>query len=277
MSNLSQHIKSAEAKWLVPVKQQLISLYHNVHLPSHDISHHERVWDFCKQLMAEINSYGECIDDNLVEQLLVASLFHDTGLIKDKSEKHGYQSRIFCVNFFEQNPKLQLNDIECVLHAIEHHDDKSLKAQPGIVQKPSTDILTLLSTADDLDAFGYVGVFRYLEIYLLRGIAFKAIPKMVMDNITNRLTNFSNNYSMLSSFHDNQVNRYYITHRFYSELALEQAGSFPGDYSSITELLVKHLVNDKNDVKTAITHGLLSLQSPVLIDFFISLKEELEL
>ena len=29
---------------------------------------------------------------------------------------------------------------------------------------------TILSVADDLDAFGFTGIYRYLEIYLTRGI-----------------------------------------------------------------------------------------------------------
>jgi hypothetical protein len=31
-------------------------------------------------------------------------------------------------------------------------------------------MLTILSVADDLDAFGYIGIYRYIEIYLERGI-----------------------------------------------------------------------------------------------------------
>ena len=32
------------------------------------------------------------------------------------------------------------------------------------------DLLTVLSVADDLDAFGFTGIYRYSEIYLTRGI-----------------------------------------------------------------------------------------------------------
>ena len=31
-------------------------------------------------------------------------------------------------------------------------------------------LLTILSVADDLDAFGFIGIYRYSEIYLTRGI-----------------------------------------------------------------------------------------------------------
>lgn len=277
MSTLNQHIKRAEAKWLNHIEQHLKVLYKEVHLPSHDMYHHLRVWRICKKLMWEIDSFGHQIDSDTPEQLLVASMFHDTGLILDKSEKHGYQSRILCKNFIAQNPKIQVNNLDFVLDAIEHHDDKSVKIQPEIIQNPPKDILTLLSTADDLDAFGYVGVFRYLEIYLLRGVSLNDIPRKVLKNLNNRIINFSNNYSMLKGFHKNQVDRCAITQRFYGGLESEYASKHAGDLSFITELLVKHLVNDKEDIKTVITHGLLSLQSSVLIDFFISLKEELEL
>ena len=34
----------------------------------------------------------------------------------------------------------------------------------------NNDLLTILSVSDDLDAFGYIGIYRYTEIYLTRGI-----------------------------------------------------------------------------------------------------------
>ncbi len=36
-------------------------------------------------------------------------------------------------------------------------------------KRGSNDLLTVLSVADDLDAFGFAGIYRYSEIYLMTG------------------------------------------------------------------------------------------------------------
>ena len=50
------------------------------------------------------------------------------------------------------------------------HDDKEGPARTLAQAGEQTGILTVLSIADDLDAMGVIGIYRYIEIYLKRNI-----------------------------------------------------------------------------------------------------------
>jgi len=52
----------------------------------------------------------------------------------------------------------------------------------------------VLSVADDLDAFGYTGIFRYSEIYLERKISFREIGIRIRENARNRFENFEKHF-----------------------------------------------------------------------------------
>ena len=58
------------------------------------------------------------------------------------------------------------------------------------IQQPENDLLNILSVADDLDAFGYTGIYRYSEIYLTRGISPKEIGNLIRENASRRYHNF---------------------------------------------------------------------------------------
>ena len=208
-----------EDNWYSLLLSHIESLYLNHHLPSHDVGHHQRVWGYVKELLEEIDSKGIEVSNQLIEQAIVASFFHDTGLLLDNSERHGYKSRLICEQFFKENPKPAIQGLEEVLKAIEHHDDKTLKIKNDVENNvTSVDLLTLISTADDLDAFGLVGVYRYWEIYSLRGVPKSEIPQRVIINLTNRLENFKGYFSYLENFVIHQEKRYTKTLNFYSTL-----------------------------------------------------------
>jgi HD superfamily phosphohydrolase YqeK len=68
-----------------------------------------------------------------------------------------------------------------VLEAIGQHDDvrkerKSLEAK-------------ILFDCDNIDAFGAVGVFRYLDVYTRRGWSLKRVAKHVYKNVQQRFRN----------------------------------------------------------------------------------------
>ena len=98
--------------------------------------------------------------------------------------------------------------MESILHAIEHHDDKAListrKLRPGEVPG----LLTLLSASDDLDAFGNIGIYRYAEIYLVRGISPENLPRRIARNVKNRFDNLENTFGYLEDFILVQEKRY---------------------------------------------------------------------
>ncbi len=201
MISVNAQIQQAEKKWLPAIDRFLVALYEGFHLPSHDIAHHYRVWKYAKQLLSTL-CLNSKIADFTTEQTLVACLFHDTGLTVDMSEKHGHESKVICEQFLKQNPNLLLLNAQMVLSAIEHHDNKSLKNQSSISSTFS--LVDIVSVADDLDAFGLVGVFRYIEIYSLRGIPVQDMAAKVLPNLENRFANFImlfRNYPPIIEYH----------------------------------------------------------------------------
>lgn len=178
-------IGSAELKWKNKIIRYISALYKGHWLPSHDISHHQRVWENACELCSESESQSH--DEYFYEKLIIACFFHDTGLLKDRSEIHGRFSREFCEVFLSENAELIHFEINALLEAIEYHDDKSYE---GHQHRNSDELYKLLAIADDLDALGAIGVYRYIEIYLLREINRKDIPAEILSNVKLRFDNF---------------------------------------------------------------------------------------
>ena len=61
----------------------------------------------------------------------------------------------------------------------------------GIRKGEQPGILPVLSAADDLDALGIIGIYRYTEIYLLRGIEPEKLGRLVLENVRHRLQNLA--------------------------------------------------------------------------------------
>jgi HD superfamily phosphodiesterase len=275
MSSLTNQISFAEEKWLPSISDFLNELYRDVHLPSHDASHHFRVWGYCKELLYEIEKSGESLLSINIDDALIACAFHDTGLISNKSESHGSDSIKFCEQFLNKYPNLQVKNLMGILNAIELHDDKSLKAKDS----NAISLPKLITTADDLDAFGLVGVFRYIEIYALRGISLDEIPSRVIDNVTNRFNSFQINFSFLDDYVAKQNLRFLVTKQFFIDL--DQKVNFDnnakGDLKPIAMHLAKGLLEEKLDVKSVIAYGIMNSHSAKEINFYMDLKDELNL
>jgi hypothetical protein len=189
-------------------------------LPSHDHLHHDRVWKNARSLLHLLDARGISPDPFLPGQLLLACFFHDTGLTVTAGEKHGRESRRICHEFFRKHKNrftgYPEEALEKVLHAIEFHDDKSRKrvshgAEPGL--------LALLSAADDMDAFGLMGIYRYAEIYLLRGIHSERLPGRVSANVKTRFENLRQAFGYLDNFIAEQEQRFRQVYDFYLRLA----------------------------------------------------------
>ena len=85
--------------------------------------------------------------------------------------------------------------------------------------------MRLLSTSDDLDAFGYTGIYRYAEIYLCRGIRPRELPVLIVENLNNRFNNLKSIFKSLPHFIDRQEIRYRITCEFYLGLSVANAAA----------------------------------------------------
>ena len=216
MQKIDEYIQQAEQKWLFALSNYCKNLFKDTNIPSHDHSHHLRVWEYSKEILEAISSSFE-ISYSLVESCLIASLFHDVGLTKTLSESHGLESKKICIQYFEENDIPKPDRFNEILYAIENHDDKDYRIQN---QKPDS-LLSILCNADDLDAFGRIGIIRYTEIYLLRGINLNELPKSVISNINKRFLNFERTYQKVAQLYQKHQQRYLTTKKFFEELKQE--------------------------------------------------------
>jgi HD superfamily phosphodiesterase len=222
MEALKESIREAEQTWMLPLLNHCHKIFSDVFLPSHDHLHHYRVWSYAKDLMLMLEEAGCNIPLQLPEQLILAAFFHDTGLIRTHDEKHGLESRRQCTEFFMLGEHPVPDAFPEILDAIEHHDDKTFRGQT-ITEEPDRLLLSLLGTSDDLDAFGYTGIYRYAEIYLLRKFNPADLPVRILGNLTHRFNNLNCLFDPLPHFVDRQKIRYWITYEFYAGLMADMA------------------------------------------------------
>jgi HD superfamily phosphodiesterase len=158
-------IVNIESKWLKELYDYNYNLFSNKHIPSHNQSHHLRVWHNAKSLAMALDANQDLIlTEEKLECLIIATFFHDTGITKTLDEKHGKAGKELCFKFLQKTNIDIPKGINEALTAIEFHENK----EHDNIVKDKTSILAILSTADDMDAFGATGVYRYAEIYLMR-------------------------------------------------------------------------------------------------------------
>jgi hypothetical protein len=229
--------------------------------------------------MAQSSVYIDTKPEINAEQLLIASLFHDTGLTVDNSEKHGFISAKICKEFFTQNPNLQVDNLDMILFAIEHHDDKSAKVNGFKDLSPELQLTRLLSTSDDLDAFGIVGVYRYIEIYFLRGNALEVIPQKVLPNMASRFKNFRKLIIDDSAFAQFHAKRYHDAVNFFKNLDFElcKLGKAKGEHDYFARSIISNIIEKKHSIDQTISYEINSQKQGVVLDWFKQLKNEVEL
>ena len=180
---LSQLIVSAEKKYKNKLEDFFSDLHISTNLSSHGIDHHKRVWSYGKELLNQPEIGKVICESSFAEKLIIACYLHDAGMSVDPGPSHGVQSRIICGQFLKMY-NLPENIFIDVLDAIENHDNKDYSSYQ------SGPLLAILSVADDLDAFGFTGVFRYLEIYLTRNKPIGDLGHLIIENVGRRYNNF---------------------------------------------------------------------------------------
>ncbi|NOU19986.1 MAG: HD domain-containing protein [Bacteroidales bacterium] len=278
MELLLEKINSSEQKWLKPLYKHSKSLFQNTHLPSHDAEHHLRVWLHCRGLFIELHKAGIKTTHDSIDKAIVACFFHDAGLTLNVGEQHGFLGRKICEDFFKNNHNFQVPDLSEVLDVIEKHDDKSKKEISAVTPYTMKTILRLVSAADDLDALGYIGVFRYIEIYLKRGIPDSEIPKKVTTNLKNRFSNFLSTYSGLPKFSERQKIRYKETFDFFTELDgyFSQKTEIPDSQLTVFKILKESLVEKRLGIDETIEETLRINTKGYPLWYFSKLRNELE-
>jgi HD superfamily phosphodiesterase len=266
-------IESAEKQYKQILEDFFISVYNEKSLSSHGIDHHRRVWNYSKELLELIPLKNIAKTSQLASELIIASYLHDIGMLVDPGVKHGGHSRDLCVQFLIKN-NLPQNDWQVVLEAIENHDNKDYTSNTSM-----NELLKILSVADDLDAFGYTGIFRYSEIYLTRGIDPKKIGYMIRENAEKRFGNFVKAFGSDSAIVQKHKERYNILYDFFSKYN-EQLPNYhfgesnPSGFCGMIEIIL-FMMNNGLQLKNFFTEQEKYSKDPVILWYFSELASEL--
>ena len=270
--DITRSIESAEKQYKQILEEFFTSVFNEVVLPSHGIDHHRRVWNYARELVQLIPLKNTGRNLSLTSNLIIACYLHDIGMSVDPGVKHGKISKKLCKRFLKQY-HLHEKDYGDVLDAIEFHDNKDYTDE-----FTGNELLRILSISDDLDAFGYTGVFRYLEIYLKRNFNLEKIGDLIRDNAAKRYDNFANSFTSFNELVLKHRKRYEILDNFFRKYN-EQLPSYhfgtlnPYGYCGVVELFIQ-MKNTSIELKELIkTFG--NSGDPVIKSYFSGLKKEL--
>jgi len=184
-------IDRAETTWLEVLFENAKTVFQDNTLPSHDHTHHMRVWNLCKILLREISTFNSSIDFSLVEGTLIAAFFHDLGMASSTREDHGRLGSERCLWWFRDRGSVRPERFEEITRAIELHDRKEEQIYKAFNRESPPEILGILSVADDLEAMGTIGIYRYAEIYLKRSIPLEELGTRILENVRTRFKHLS--------------------------------------------------------------------------------------
>ena len=273
--DLTGSIVSAEKEFKQILEAFFISVYTEKDLSSHGIDHHRRVWNYAKDLIRLIPLNNNIQIRRLPAEAIIACYLHDIGMAVDQGPKHGKQSRDLCKTFFSENKIPDKNWLD-VLEAIENHDNKDY-----ISNAKRNELLTVLTVADDLDAFGLIGIFRYSEIYLAREIGFERIGYMIRENARKRYDNFIKAFGSFDELVVKHWERYYLLDMFFTKynnqlpsylFGTNQPSGFCGVVEIIENIMQNHLY-----LKDFYTEPQKHTSDPLILWYLTELKSELSL
>lgn len=271
--NVELSILSAENSFIPALEEFFSSVYDESSLPSHGIDHHRRVWNYAKELLIYILQKEEITDPDFVEKLLIACYLHDIGMAVDPGERHGVHSRRLCEQFLTTINR-DLSDYQDVLAAIDNHDNKEYRGS-----QTNNKLLLILSVADDLDAFGYTGIYRYLEICISRENDQVEVGNHILENVQKRYNNFILSFGYADELVQTQKIRFNIIRNFFmnynrSVSSYSFSGSNPYGYCGIYEIIFK-MQAEKKIVKDWLKEPVNFLNDEIITDFFRGLIKEL--
>lgn len=220
---LSVIVSKEEEKNLKALESFFIRKWADTNLPSHDLQHHRRVWNNIKEILNHCIEPG--IDRARISNLLMAAFLHDIGMARNQGIRHGINGKKAAEEYISLS-RLKREDYEDALYAIEFHDNKSYN-----VNSDNNPVLTILSVADDLDAFGTTGIWRYMEIYRARGIPEDIIGYRILENAASRFENFESFSSDKPVLFQKHRERYNVLKRYFENynrnIAKPEAGPEP--------------------------------------------------
>lgn len=269
---LSEKIASSETKYKKILEEFFRGIFEVSFLPSHGLDHHRRVWHYAKEILDQIADQGAEIDQVFSDKLIITCFLHDSGMVVDQGFRHGNEGGKICERFLLEN-NLYPDEFSDVLHAIENHDDKDYTG----ITKPG-ELLTILSVADDLDAFGFIGIYRYLEIYIARNKPLQELGYLIIENSENRFHHFLRTYGFYKELVGKHAKRYDIINSFFNSYN-EQVALYRFDNKLVTghcgvaEIIMQILEGNKSfpDINSMAN----SYPDPVIQWFFVELNNEL--
>lgn len=205
-------IKRVEKKWLKILFAHLRNEFSKNPVPSHDHTHHYRVWLLAKEVIELLNENGFIFSFSDLEKIIISVFFHDIGLTVTHDPSHGKESRVKCEKFLSNN-KLFHENMNDLLFAIENHDEKTYLKEKS---EKINSVYSILTISDDLDAYGAIGVYRYLEIYSMRKIPIPENSEKVLENLSGRFNYFENQFGNFEYFFEKHKERQQFTYNFYS-------------------------------------------------------------
>jgi len=271
--DLTDKILSAERKFKKPLEEFFTMIWGNTHLASHDIEHHRRVWHYSGELLAQIDPLVLTPRADFPEKLIIACYLHDIGMSEDPGPGHGKQGSEKCREFLLSN-NLSTSENQDVLDAIENHDKKG-----NIDPNNGNTLQVILSVADDLDAFGYIGIYRYSEIYLTRGVPRRLIGHRIRENARKRYLNFLAIFGDCKEIIERHRPRYSLLDNFFTSYNQESEGYNFNDNNPSGHCGVIDLISEITDNKTSLEKILSAPQrfsgDPVISSFLTGISLEI--
>lgn len=265
-----------ENRWLKELYNHVKATFVSDPLPSHNEEHHLRVWNYCKDFLTELDARGIAIDKTFLEQMILAVFFHDTGMSVNRDSNHGKESRRLCEEWMDSH---SLPRDEKILQAIEHHDDKTYTLPGGLTLVNNLSILSILNICDDLDAFSYCGIYRYSEIYLLRGISFGELGQQVISNASRRFGNFMSSCMQLPGMIKTHAPRYDVLENFFRQYNAQLRKDPTGrtiDHGpvNIVKIFYRQILGGVNSVESLCSSAMSEHQGIYEKAFFENLRKE---
>jgi len=272
-------INRAEITWLDSLYSNAKRVYAKASMPSHDHTHHQRVWKLSKILLLEISRINPHVDQDLVDGVIVAAFFHDLGMVHSMKEDHGALGAELCKTWFRENALAVPDRYEEVLNAIELHDIKERGSYPKITADERPGILSLLSMADDLEAFGIIGIYRYAEIYLMRHIPLSHLGDRILSNARSRYQSLQESCGACGKVMEICQMDYSILKDFYQSYNLQLKQGISPDTVFVGHLGVINYIRTRGmEEQIGPEHfsNLLESDDAIVNTYFRTLKNELE-
>jgi hypothetical protein len=265
-------ILSAESEYKKQLEEFFSSVYDEKELPSHGLSHHRRVWQYSKELAESTFNDTTAADSSFAANLIIAAYLHDIGMTINKGPDHGSQSAAFCIKFLDDR-NMSREEFRPAIDAIINHDKKDYPKD-----KYSSKLLDILCIADDLDAFGVSGIYRYAEIYLKRNIGFAELGVRIIDNAKTRYRNFLEKYGDSKELTSHHGSRYKQLIDFFTSYN-NQLGSYkfgcsaPSGFCGVVEIIDASLKH-RSDPVSYYTEYYKHINDDFISSFFGTLMNE---